>query len=208
MKTREISNTDDIINTRDVQARIDDLQSTLDMLTDAVREALEEERDLAETFKALHKDSETKKKDLADARLELHEAAKQVYSAVEELAEWLYGSPSEEERQTAREYAEDKCDFDSLDDSWELQDEAEELRLLLALKEEAGQYTSEWDFGGTLISRDYFEEYVRELVQDIGDLPKNIPNYLAIDWEETAKNIEADYSEIDFAGNPYLVRDS
>ena len=65
---------------------------------------------------------------------------------------------------------------------------------------------SEWHNGATLIDENDFEEYCQELCSDIGDLPKEIPHYIVIDWEATANNIRADYSEIDYQGTTYLYR--
>lgn len=52
----------------------------------------------------------------------------------------------------------------------------------------------------------YFTEYAQELCEDIGDVPKNLHSYIAIDWEQTAENIKVDYTEVDFDGVTYLIR--
>lgn len=85
------------------------------------------------------------------------------------------------------------------------EDEQAELKALEALAEEAGQY-SEWAYGLVLIRESYWIEYVQELLEDIGDLPKDFPWYIVIDWEETANNIKADYTTVDFDGVEYLYR--
>ena len=41
---------------------------------------------------------------------------------------------------------------------------------------------------------------------DIGDLPKDLPAYIVIDWDKTANNIEADYTTVDYDGVEYLIR--
>jgi antirestriction protein len=41
------------------------------------------------------------------------------------------------------------------------------------------------------------EVFVQELLEDTGDLPKDLPPYLHIDWESTARDIMMDYSEQD-----------
>jgi hypothetical protein len=89
------------------------------------------------------------------------------------------------------------------------EDDAEELRELDALRslqEEAEGYTSDWEYGATLIRESYFEDYCQEMLEDIGDLPKDLPGYLVIDWEATADNLRVDYTEVDFDGVAYLVR--
>lgn len=86
------------------------------------------------------------------------------------------------------------------------EDNGDELDALKSLAEEASGCSSNWRHGEALIHREYFIQYVEELLQDIGDLPRNLPSYLVIDWEATAKNIECDYSSVDFDGEEYLIR--
>ena len=38
------------------------------------------------------------------------------------------------------------------------------------------------------------EEFVQELLEGCGDLPENLPAYIHIDWERTARDIMYDYS--------------
>lgn len=85
-------------------------------------------------------------------------------------------------------------------------DDADELKALEALAEEASGYAADWTYGATLIRDSYFEEYARELVSDIGDLPKDLPHYIEIDWERTARNIQMDYTAVEFDGVTYWVR--
>ena len=41
------------------------------------------------------------------------------------------------------------------------------------------------------------EEMVKELLDGTGEIPKDLPPYVHIDWEWTAKEIMMDYSEQD-----------
>jgi hypothetical protein len=86
------------------------------------------------------------------------------------------------------------------------EDEVEELRTLKAFAEEGENYSSDWNYGATLIREGYFTQYAEELVKDIADLPRDIPSYIAIDWEKTAENLKVDYTPIEFDGETYLVR--
>lgn len=88
--------------------------------------------------------------------------------------------------------------FEEYDDS--------ELTVLQALQEEAGGYAPDWKYGAQLIRETYFTDYCQELCADIGDVPKDMPGYLVIDWEATAHNIKIDYTEVDFDGVTYLIR--
>jgi hypothetical protein len=65
---------------------------------------------------------------------------------------------------------------------------------------------SEWKYGLTLINEDYFVEYCKELLIDIGDLPRDIPWYIEIDWEKTAENLKQDYSGTEFMCNTFYYR--
>lgn len=42
---------------------------------------------------------------------------------------------------------------------------------------------------------DYDEDFVRNLLEDIGDIPKDLPYYIAIDWATTAETVMQDYAE-------------
>ena len=98
--------------------------------------------------------------------------------------------------------------LDQIPQDSEVEDEelARELQVLKALAEEAEDYAPDWEYGATLIRETYFEEYAQELVEDIGDLPKEMPSYIVIDWEATARNLMVDYTQVDFDGVAYLVR--
>ena len=39
------------------------------------------------------------------------------------------------------------------------------------------------------------EEFTQQLLEDTGDIPSDLPGYIHIDWEWTAKEIMMDYSE-------------
>ena len=39
------------------------------------------------------------------------------------------------------------------------------------------------------------EDFTQDLLESCGDIPKNLPFYVYIDWESTARDIMMDYSE-------------
>ena len=82
----------------------------------------------------------------------------------------------------------------------------DELKSLRALANDASQYSSDWEYGEPLIRYSYWEVYVQEMLEDCGDIPKDIPWYIAIDWETTADNIAQDYSIVEFNGVDYYIR--
>jgi len=105
-----------------------------------------------------------------------------------ELGKWDENSPQEPVQDS---------DFDDWD----------ELEILRDLVEQCKD-GADWEYGEVLIHEDYFVEYCREMIDDIGDLPKNLPWYIEtnIDWKGVAEDLKVDYIEVDFAGENYLIR--
>ena len=64
----------------------------------------------------------------------------------------------------------------------------------------------EFEYGVTLIEESEFEDYVKDLLEDCGYIPKDFPSWIVIDWTETSDNVEQDYSELEFDGVTYLYR--
>jgi len=85
-------------------------------------------------------------------------------------------------------------------------EEETELKALQELAEEASG-SPDWTHGETLIRDSYFEDYARELADDIGAVDKNAgwPNN-CIDWEKAADELKADYMCVDFDGVEYWIR--
>lgn len=157
--TRMISNSDDVIDSRDVIARIDELETELQT---AYESELEARRDDAQAEEGAATPPPT-----FDAWLTLTAGD---LTAVE-------------------------------------QDDARELITLRALCEEAEGYASDWRDGATLIRDSYFEDYARELAEDIGAIGKDLPwPACHIDWEAAADALKIDYTEVDFDGVSYWVR--
>jgi hypothetical protein len=157
----EITNSQDIIDSRDIIARIEYLQSEKEGLEDNESEA----REALEEAKATEDD-----KELASLQDALQDAENAVVT-------------------------------------WAESYECRELKALLALQDEAEGYSEDWRHGATLIRDSYFEDYARELAEDIGtikedaDWPCN-----CIDWEQAADELKQDYTSVDFDGVEYWVR--
>ena len=84
----------------------------------------------------------------------------------------------------------------------------DELKALRDLASEASQYSSDWEYGETLIRYSYWENYVQEMLEDCGEIPKDLPWYIEIDWEATSENIAQDYTTADFDGVDYYIRNT
>jgi DNA repair exonuclease SbcCD ATPase subunit len=130
-------------------------------------------------------------------RLDELEAKEQAISDAQEALDGLRKDGSDEDEIEA---AQD--DVDSAENDFDA-DERKELEELRSLSEEVG---SEWRHGVTLIPESEFEDYCQELVSDIGDLPRDLPGYIVIDWGATANNLRADYSSTTYQGEDYLYR--
>lgn len=157
-----ISNTDEVIDSRDVIARIAELEAT--------REALVNE--IAGFSSDVVEDAE----DDADRDQQLATRAADKTLAEEALEEFDSG------------------------------DEGIELHHLKELADDASG-SPDWMHGATLINDDYFEDYARELADDIGAVKSDAgwPT-MHIDWEAAAKSLQQDYTQVDFDGQTFWVR--
>lgn len=57
-----------------------------------------------------------------------------------------------------------------------------------------------------LIRDSHFIDYVQDMVMDCGDIPKEFPTYIHIDWESTANDLRFDYSCVYVCGQKYWYR--
>lgn len=143
-----ISNSEDMIDVRDVIARFEALEVDYDMASDVVSEVGDNEKETAE----------------------------------EALNDWLASEDGEE--------------FKSL------------RALLEELQGNGGdeQWKGDW-YPLQLIRDSYFEDYAQELAEDIGAIkagdkwPHN-----CIDWEKAARELQYDYSSVEFDGVTYWYR--
>ena len=132
----------------------------------------------------------------ADDTIDLREVTERVEELRSERDEWNF---DDDGNRTQRNWETDCAD-----------EHAELSELEALLSELAGyggdhQWEGEW-YPLTLIADDYFVEAMRELVMDIGDMPRKLPSYLEIDWEATADNLRVDYSSVEFNGTTYWYR--
>ncbi len=164
----EISNTENVLDSRDIIARIEYLESEREPLTDAVDQAQEALNDLdgndfdeVSTFE--------------EAEQEAKDALKAAYANVKD---------------------------------WDESDEGQELAKLKAFAEEAASSSSDWTYGAPLIHEAYFEDYARQLADDLGlcdDRNAQWP-HTCIDWAQAAEELQQDYTSVDFDGETYWVR--
>ena len=116
-------------------------------------------------------------------------------------------------REIIERFEELESEYDAFDTPEEIKNWAEldEFTILQTTLEELNGYGGDEQWRGdwypiTLIAESYFTNYCVDLLDDIGDLPRDLPSYIAIDWERTADNLKVDYSEIEIGGSTYFYR--
>jgi len=82
-----------------------------------------------------------------------------------------------------------------------------DLSLLQSLAKQGADASEDWEYGATLIRDSYFTEYAQELASDLGILPSEYTwptSY--IDWKQAARELQMDYTPVEFNGVTYWVR--
>ena len=87
----------------------------------------------------------------------------------------------------------------------------DELKILKALADEASGYAADWQYGEALIRDSYFRDYAEELAEDCGMIQSDISDKwpytcFDIDWEQAARELQQDYTCVDFDGVTYWIR--
>lgn len=65
---------------------------------------------------------------------------------------------------------------------------------------------SEFNEGTALIDESDMEEYVKDLLEELGYISKDFPSWIEIDWSSTTDNVKQDYSEVTYQGTEYYYR--
>lgn len=92
-------------------------------------------------------------------------------------------------------------------EEWDGSDEGQELAALKTLAEEAAGYAADWQHGEALIRDSYFEDYARETAEYIGAIPDDAQwPCNCIDWPRAARELQQDYTQVDFDGVAYWIR--
>ena len=147
-------------------------------------------------------------RDLYKRQQELDSLRETVESARDELDQLSTQKPAEDESTLAEleEWETSVKDAQAALDSAVAdfgEDEQTELDELNELESEV----SEWRHGETMIPENDFEDYARQLADDLGAIPdENRWPCTCIDWEQAAKELAMDYSLVSFQGTDYYVR--
>lgn len=136
-----------------------------------------------------------RKQELEEFKTALKEARKALEAHKEEKPE--EDSEEWEEELNGLEIALDDAELDFGDEEEKELEELEELENTI----------TDFRHGETMIEVDDFEDYARELAEDIGavgwDLKWPLNN---IDWEAAADELAQDYTVVEYQGEEYYVR--
>lgn len=89
--------------------------------------------------------------------------------------------------------------------------DAEERTLLASILDELKgwggdtQWRGDW-YPSHLIADSHFTDYAREMLVDCGTIPRDLPSWVEIDWDATARNVRSDYTSIDTDTGTYWYR--
>lgn len=87
-------------------------------------------------------------------------------------------------------------------------EQEEEWEMLKQACETGENEITDWRFGATLIPEPDFDgDYAQGLCEELGYISRDFPSFIVIDWDETARNLRQDYSEVTLCKDTYLVRD-
>lgn len=108
----------------------------------------------------------------------------------------------------------DKDELDNLRDALEeaesnfSKEDREELKQLRELKDQIGESRGKIsDDGGPFIREDCFEDYARELAEEIGAIPNDASwPCTCIDWEQAANELKMGYTSVEWGGDTYYYR--
>ena len=197
----EISNSEDVIDSREIIKRIEVLeyQKCDQFIAGTIINGVvdEEEYDCEEDARTdLAGKIRIYSYDLADinedAAQELHDRSNEIENGVGDITEYEEHGITYYLRQDG---------FTGIDE-----DELEELNALVQVQEEAEKYNCDWRHGATLINESYFSDYTKEFVQDCSNVDLNSWPFNSINWEDAADELKQDYTEIDFNGTTYYIR--
>ena len=134
--------------------------------------------------------------EINDRLAELEDLERTLHDAREELAE-----AEDDELNEAQEAVDDAAgDFKK--------PEEQELEKLRGLRDDIGESRGKISKdNGPFIHENDFEDYARELADDIGAIPTNAGwPCTCIDWEKAANELQMDYTSIDWEGVTYYYR--
>lgn len=203
-------NRDNIIDTREVQERFEELESELEDAYDSwCSEEEDKFDDAVEEIENIVRDERgDEEEDMAVTWLEVYEKAQEIVNAGEvgETAAELVSLYMHKGRFKIDRTFDQWRDDIEMDPNHGLYSEACEFQAIKDLKEDAEGYC-DWIGGESLIRWDHFEDYAKQLAEDMGAISGDEKWPLnCIDWEKAVDELKQDYTEVTFDGIDYFVR--
>ena len=82
-----------------------------------------------------------------------------------------------------------------------------ELAELRALAKQGEDMIADWRHGECLVRDSYFQRYAQELAEDCGMIQDGARwPYTCIDWEQAARELQQDYTSLEYDGVTYWAR--
>jgi hypothetical protein len=82
-----------------------------------------------------------------------------------------------------------------------------ELEALQKFRDAAAAHIPDWRHGETLVADSYFEEYAKQMADDLGAVPSDASWPLThIDWEAAASDLQTDYTSFELDGRTFWAR--
>ncbi len=200
--SNEITNFDDIIYSREVIERIEELEGELqDSMDEAHRERFQELKELFQGVVDEMNSVETL--DYSDPPVEFDDV---VSAAAADSSHYLNAEANEWDRWDDEPDLGDYIRDAAEDCRHPAYAEANEYKLLCDLRDEAQGY-GDWKYCEILVRDSYFTDYAQQLAEDVGAVNENAlwPNN-CIDWEWAARELKMDYTAVDFDGVTYWIR--
>lgn len=194
----DISNSDDTIDSREVEERIEELESEQDGYIEDLESAIEALDDARYDWE---NSDPIDQHNGVDPSGELADAIESAATAL--IGFWnMEGEASEGE--STVDHAKRLLEAFRAPADQFLGDE--ELHALKAFRAEFDSYT-EWKHGTQLIRDSYFKEYAQEFAEEIGAIGRNMAwPANCIDWNRAACELQMDYTSGDFDGVTYWAR--
>ena len=96
--------------------------------------------------------------------------------------------------------------LEDLEDSDDIDEQLERAHLV-ELANLLSDYAEDYKYGAEVITDSYFETYAQELADDIGAIDKDAKwPQTCIDWAWAARELQSDYTAIEWMGNTYWTR--
>ena len=199
------TNTDDVIDSRDVIERLEELEAMRKpfaagwnmpgYMPDNEPAAFETWEDAAEYIKS-----------------EIQRAFDEIESPAEdEMADFESITQDAENSDAARGFGRTYRDYHywitESESPFEDPDDAAEYDELEAFTKDFENYSAGYSHGEIAIRDSYFKQYAMELADDIGAIPDKLAwPCTCIDWERASHELKSDYTAIEFGNVTYWVR--